>query len=654
MKIKDDIQQAIEKQLEDEFSTAKSNASDTNAKFDKYYNMIHCIRSIRKNQWESNISLPEFTSRLLAQIGQFTTQYFGSRDFVENDMDSDDPVDIAEAKASKKLLNVLLNAPSAHYFHKIVRMLMFAFPTGHAYIKGGYDQKVDQVISHYETETDYMKDADGTILAEDGNPFEDITRQRPMKSEEQVPVYMPKIITDTPIFDVYPNNCVFESPEYCYSLNDKEYIYFEGKEVTKHELEATQEATGYFNLDKLNATMSDPTVKDKTYGRNDTGTESKEEPIDPISVKYTPVERWGLYPVLVKKRDEDGKPVDYIPGLDENGEQVKKSELLECIVTTARSADDETLIGFKISPHSERPMVKWVCYIDPLKDTGFGDGEVNAEIQTAIDDTFNVSQYRTMLATTPAFKAKRFAGVEEDVKVNPARAIMIDNIEDLQEFKIQDNILGAMQQHSMLTRSMDDSMGSSSQNRGLSSERKETATATVTMSQNANIRVGMKSMNLEFIGFTQFYRMILNLVNDFMLPETLIKLIGDDAYFYRPEREDKFKPVSQALESEESKQFKITSLQSLLGIVASVPNPKTPMAMNMIIGQILDTFRSGDFKALKKFLFSDDIEANMIYQIATGGGAGGQNQPTDQPGGGPQNQTGLPQSNREQQVRGAA
>ena len=326
-----------------------------------------------------------------------------------------------------------------------------------------------------------------------------------------------------------------------------------------------------------------------------------------------------------------------------------KAELLECIVTRAKTAETEEIIGFRISPYNERPMVRWLCYVDPLKDTGFGDGEVNRELQVAIDDNWNLAFFRSKMAATPAFKGKKFSGIDENIKITPEKVIMMENLEDLQEFQIMDNPNGSMLQHSVLTRAMDDSMASSSQDRGMPSQRKETATATVTMSNAANIRTGMKSMNLEFIGFTQFYRMILNLVNQFMLPETLIELIGEDAYFYQPNRNDKFKPVSQALESEESKQFKIQTWQSLFGIAASVPNPKTGMVLNFMLGQILDAL-GGDFKLMKKFMFEDSPQANALYQIMVGGGMGPQQpEPT---GGGPQNQTGLPQSTREQQVRG--
>ncbi len=167
-----------------------------------------------------------------------------------------------------------------------------------------------------------------------------------------------------------------------------------------------------------------------------------------------------------------------------------------------------------------------------------------------------------------------------------------------------------------------------------------------------NIRVGMKSLNLEFIGFTEFYNMILTLCNDFMLPETLEELIGEQAFDYNPKRKDKFKPVSQALETEESKQFKVRMWDQILGKIVQMPNPKTPMVVNYILGQQLELM-GGDFNHFRKFMFEESPEAVALYQLSTGAKVSMQQQSPQGglPGGGPQNQRGLPQGGQEQMTR---
>ena len=60
------------------------------------------------------------------------------------------------------------------------------------------------------------------------------------------------------------------------------------------------------------------------------------------------------------------------------------------------------------------------------------------------------------------------------------------------------------------------------------------------------------------------------------------------------------------------------------------------------------SFATGSL-AFKKFMFEDNPEAVLLYQLAVGGG--GQQQTPESGGGGPQNQTGLPQGGAEQITR---
>ena len=103
--IKWDVQETLIGDLEDNLTVASSNMAVVNKHFDEYYNMLHCVREEKPNDWESDISLPEFTSRLLTQVGNFVGKYFQSRDYVETDEDTADPKILAEAKAAKSLLN---------------------------------------------------------------------------------------------------------------------------------------------------------------------------------------------------------------------------------------------------------------------------------------------------------------------------------------------------------------------------------------------------------------------------------------------------------------------------------------------------------------------------------------------------------------------
>ena len=641
--VSDAVQKALLGKLSDEFAVAKRNNESEAKTLDRYYNMLRAIREAKPNDWEPDISLPEFASRILSQIGNFCTQYFSSADYVETSGDSDDPKDIAEAKASKKLLNSILNDPEAHYFHKLVRTMMFAFVQRSGIIKGEYRQKIEKKLSHYETVSDYSLDpVSGQPLAEDGMLYTDPTLQRPAFMNRENPVFVDDIVEDGPTFDVYPKEHVYMSPEYTYSLNDKEYIFFES-EKTLDQLKRDAKMMGYFNLGLLEKRDPVGVRGEKTYNREK---DTEEQPSPPVKT-FVIRERWGLYPTVL--RDEK-----YLPGYDEMGNLLADAENTECIIYFAQDrAQDlpEVIIGFRKSKHSKRPMARFLCYIDMFDDNGFSDGDLVCEIQKAGDDNYNLINKRTQLAITPAFKGKRFANVPEIVKVSPENVIMLENMDDLQEFKIEDNIQGGIVHQQMLASRMDYAMATSPQTMGMNPERAETATMASIVNQRSSVRMGMKSLTLEFVGFQEFYSMLLTLCNDFMLPETLEKLIGKElAMAYNPQRKDKFRPVSQALTTEESKQFNIKAWQGLYGMSAQVANPRTPMVLNYIMGQILELM-GGRFKAFKKYMFDEDPVTQVLYQLATGSKGGGSAPAGPNPSPGMQNQQGQPQRPTEMMVR---
>ena len=641
--VPEETQDALLSFVSDELDIAIKNNKKIEDEFKEYYNMIHGVRERKPNDWESDIYLPEFLSRLLTQIGNFCAQYFSSTDYVETSLESDDPTDVAEARASKRLLNIILNDKYSYFYHKIVRTMMYVFTCGYGIIKGGYDQKIDTELSHYEQKSDFMQDDEGGILAEDGTPYLDPTTQKPVIESKQSPVYKDVTKRDIPTFDVYPIQNVYMSPEYAYTLNDKRYIWFES-EQTLEELKADKEKFGYFNLDLLDE--EDPTgpLGEKTYNIDEDLKETKH-----VAKVFVIEERWGSF---WYKEEGDIQ----VPAIDDKGEFEKDAIFGECITTVVKNREKDTpwvTIRFQKSPHTRRPMARFLCYVDMVHDNGFGDGEANRELQKAINDNYNLMNYRTRLAITPAFKGKRFSGIDEHVRIIPEKTIMVEDMDDLQEFKIEDNIQGGVIHHNLLSSRMDYVMATSPQTMGQPNERAETATVGSIVNQRANVRIGMKSMNLEFIGFTELYDMILTLCNDFMLPDTLEELIGDDAQYYNPKRKDKFRPVSQALETDESKQFKIKAWQGVMQMAQAVPNPKTPTVLNYCIGQILELM-GASFKHFKSFMFEEDPHTLLLYQLATGAKGAPSSPAPPSPGAPPSNQAGMPQGQGEQQARAAA
>jgi hypothetical protein len=645
--------------VSDELSVAKRNQDPIFDNFDDYYKMLHCVSLSDMQDIPSDLFLPEFVARTLSIIGDFVAKYFSSRDYVDNYSNSADPRDVKEAKASKTLLNTLLNTKDMFYFHKIVRAMMFVSTCGYSVIKGSYNQQTKQVKTGSHEETIYLKDDEGNPIDEEGSLFEDEFSQTMATTQEEVDDYEDKVIVDRPDFDVFPNHDVYTSSEYAYSLNYKRWVIFRTYK-TLSDLEEDAAICGYFNLDKLREYEKKDTVEAAVErGRSkhivDYGEDDEPEPEGSVKT-YQVYERWGKFPVIVKERDENDKPTKVEPGFDKNGKVDKTAEYIECIISwvATKSQDNPLLvIRCQASPYSRRPMCRFLCYIDSLEDRGFGDAEFVKGSVMAINDTLNISNYRVRLATTPAFKSKRATGIPPKIKVSPQGSIELENLDDLVELKIEDNVQGALQQIGLLSSGMDRAMSVSPVRMGAEGDRRETATVGAMIDQNANIRAGLRTTTLEFVGFSEFYDMMLSLVNDFMLPETLINLIGQDlASAYNPDREDHFIPVSQSLETEQSKRMKMSTLDQLIGRVVAFPNPKTPMVVNYLMGMWLE-LAGGDFKHFKRYMFEEDPETNLLYQIVTGGkaqtAAPTPNGPTE---GAPSNEQGIAQGGMEQMVRG--
>ena len=135
------------------------------------------------------------------------------------------------------------------------------------------------------------------------------------------------------------------------------------------------------------------------------------------------------------------------------------------IMTFVKSGGTKKLIGFHSARkagfvdsdgNTYRPLIRGLCYIHPSLDKGVGDGKYAREVQKAIDDTFNVSNDRTMLATLPTLKGKKYVTEDTDsIYMEPGHVMELENTDDVQEMIIQDNTQAAMGQLALLFRKMD-------------------------------------------------------------------------------------------------------------------------------------------------------------------------------------------------------
>jgi hypothetical protein len=165
-----------------------------------------------------------------------------------------------------------------------------------------------------------------------------------------------------------------------------------------------------------------------------------------------------------------------------------------------------------------------------------------------------------------------------------------------------------------------------------------TATAIAGAEQRTNIRTNYKSMTFENTFLVDLYWMIQHMTYRFAKPETGMKLMGEKVYDFNPTRDYYYKPVSQSIETEQSKRSKIQLWTQVLGYISQIQHPDIVKHINYITGQIY-SYMGDEFVNFKnKFL-----DENKPME----GGAG----QLDQLGNPTSNQTGLPQSQGEQSAR---
>lgn len=614
-KFTEKVEKAIIAQVIDsEYVTAKVNQQNEVADYESFVDLLDSVRSEKNYDWRSDINLPEFTSLVYTQSAIDVAQYFQTRDFVEVYLQDDTDKAVATAKASKELINRTLNQRHLHHYQKFVRGKVINNLLGRTYIRCWWEQKVDR------------EEVDGEVDEELGvrssSTFRDSVRY------------------DRFNYDIVDPRNVFTDNEYVYTLQDKKWIILRF-EKTFEELKQDKRIMGYFNLDRLDKKPNSSETETSRETYNKSSSQVKES--SSVSKVFDILERHGKYWV---KETEDG----IRPGFNQEGEIEEGAEFKEVIASFAIKDSEKELIRFQLQPYKDangnpyRPIIRGLCYIHPNDDGGSGDGRNTRELQIAVNDTFNISQDRVMLATLPVLKVgKHSAEDNPTIRFEPEHVIELEDINQLQEVIIKDDIQGALTQIALLTNKMQTvtSLTPSAQGaRGLASA---SATSEAIASNRTDTRTNYKSMTYENTLLVEFYWMIMQMTWQFAKPETGVKLMGDKVFAFDPSKDYYYKPVTGAIETEESKSNKIKQWTTLLQIVAQIQHPQIVKIFNMITEKI--------------FILMGDEAANVAKKLLnpnTPIQQGGQNQQGIDQGVSASNQNGVPQSIQETVVRDAA
>jgi hypothetical protein len=608
-KFKEDIENAVASIVTNEYSTSKTNQNASNLEFESIIDILECKRSDKDYDWMADYKLNELPSIILTDASGWANQYFQTREFVKAKLEGNNPEDKVKCRSAEKLINTMLNNRDIHHYQKYIRGRTINSTFGQVYAVCEWNQKTKQVIAGYKDEYEALN------VDTEGRPLVDMQNQIPAYRTNKIPVYETEPIYDFFNYDIVDPRNVFTDDRYVYSLQDKRYIIIRS-ERTYDDLVENQEKCGYINLDLVKEAIKNiggTETSKETVKKNEDTSDANKTPIKPFDT----IERWGKFPCISNKNEIS-------PGYDAFGDRLDKSELKECIITFVITGNTKILIRFQLNPYIDskgrtyRPIVRGLCYIHPTKDTGIGDGKYLRESEKAINDMFNMAMDRTKLATLPTLKARKFS-LEGNTSIffAPENVMEVENPDDIQEFKISDDIQGALEMINMLmgkghqvTSVYPASMGD------IPEKASTTATAFAGAQSSSNIRSNYKSLTYEYTFHSEFYWMMLQMTYQFCHPKTAYELMGDDAPDFDPNQDYNYTPVSSNIETEYNKYNKLKMIDQFVGRVVNVPNPNTPKLLNYLLKMAFELFDK-EFPDYKEHLLDETVPPPMEGQQAT-------------------------------------
>ena len=272
-----------------------------------------------------------------------------------------------------------------------------------------------------------------------------------------------------------------------------------------------------------------------------------------------------------------------------------------------------------------------------------GDGKFGRELQIALDDTFNLTIDRMMLATVPTMLTKKYATEDElDIRIEPGHKISLEDPKnDLQWLELNDASPAANATIQFLRSMMSQASATWPTTMGdVPGLASTTATAVAGAEGRTNVRTNFRSLTFENTFLTDFYWMILQMTGQFAEAETALTLMGDKAYNFDPNKDYYYKPVSQAIETEQAKAQKVQTWTQILGYVLNIGHPDTPKLVNYILSQMF-VYMGDEFVNFDKKLLNPEKPITQGPRTVEGGEG-------EQP---PSNEVGIPQSQLEQFTR---
>lgn len=629
-----------------EYITAKSNQDYENADFEANLDCLDGKRTEKEYEWMSDVSTHDYASIVLTEASSWANQMFQSRDFVEPILEGDKPEDMTKSQAAKKVINKTLNNREIYHYQKYMRARTINATAScvHALC---YWEKDVEIKDHGRKKIPYR-----VYLDELGQEIEQPTDVIGIKYKN-MNVQQKIIHKDYFNYDVIDPRNIFYSNNYCYSIQEKDWVIIRSEE-SYETLKSKQKTNGYINLDEIKDlnTQNETDTSAETYNKE----EQQNKINKPIIKYYDKLMRFGKVWAIITEREEDGYPKKLTQGMDEYGNIKEGAEIVEAIVEAIISGSSKIIIRFQPqfcrtkSGRPYKPIIRGLCYVHPVKDTGVNDGTYLRQLQVATDDTVNMSNDRVQLATMPTMIGRRYVMEDNDtVKFQPEHMILVDDpATDIQEVRIRDNIQGAMQQVALFQAKMHQLPGVYPPTMGDAGGVKAstTATAIAGTESRSNLRSNYKALTFEFTFNLDFYWMILQQTWQFAEDETLVDLLGDIVKSFDPDPLFTYQPVSSNIEVEYNKVKKIQNWDQLIGRLSGLAKvvPEAIPVIAYAVGRIAE-LQGDEYRRIAPMI--DKLSKAKPQPEGKEG-----EQPKNMPDEATSNQNGQAMSLQEQGVRG--
>jgi hypothetical protein len=650
-----EIENQIALRIDAEYLVGKANNSIDDADFESHMDMFDGISSERNYDWQSDVGINEFLSQQQIQSANEVNAQFSRTEFVEVDVQKKDDASIAAAEAAKETINNTLSRSDLYYFHKYLRMIQTKNITGRTYIRCWWEQDIRETTRKVERLVLLNVDELGNALTSPD--------QVPARFPREVDETITEVIKDQFNFEIIDGRNVFYSDIYDYNMKDKNWIEIRF-DTTLQDLKDNQELMGYFNLDKIEAVIDELTgeteTKEKTVDRDNRGN-VKREPRDTPVKDLMAIERLGMEYAVVTKRDEDNEPIEIDYGYDETGERKESAELLSLIMTSAYIEDRKVLIRHQLNPYKDSRgnsyinIARGLCWIHPTRDRGFGDGHTNKDLQIAINDVYRADMDNTLLGLLKIIKVNKNAMEDQlPLRIEPNALWELDDPKDADVVDFPSKTADANNMLAMLMNKLQELNASDP---GLPIPASATATAVARTEKATTTRSNYRNLVTENTLHFPLYWFILQMTDQFALPETAVKIMGEEnVRNWNPDLDYIYKPVSEAIETDASRGAKIDRLNTLYGYTTALVqfDPRFIKILIDIYTSITKLMGDEEKNIVDKTLNIFKGGGNALPTGGQGGNQGSPTPPTGSPVQTPVNQTGLAQPSQEAQMIGSA